>query len=269
MRQQVERDKKRVHGEIDHLKSLIHPHIIKVLSCYQGFHDSSLTICVLLFSSGEHKLGLLLQQMGALFPLAPERINARSKIHKWFHCLASALAYMHSRGIRHENVKPSNIVYLHDTVYFMDFSTSRRLEFSNVTSTATLAAASRLFATPEAMHDGSDNLQRHGSKTDVVSLGLVFLEKYTVCCDRSIDELHQHLFGINTVVKQYHRAIHKLKDFTISDPMPNGVYIDCIQSTLQLERTNRSSAAEVNHAMMLRGDVSVRLNCPCHVRFKA
>jgi serine/threonine protein kinase len=176
---------------------------------------------------------------------------------------------MHSWGIHLEDVKPSNIVCLYDTVYFTDFSSSRRPESSNDTSTATPAAASRLSAAPEAMHDELDNLQRHGSNTDVFSLGLVFLEMYTVYCDRSVNELHQHLFGINTVVKQYHRAIHKLKDFTTSDPMSNGVYIDCIQSMLQLERTNRPSAAEVDHAMMLRGDVSVRLNCPCHVRFKA
>jgi serine/threonine protein kinase len=82
MRQEAERDKKRVREEIDHLKSLIHPHIIKVLGCYQGSRGSSLTIYVLLFPTGEQDLGLLLRHMGALFPLAPERINARLKIHK-------------------------------------------------------------------------------------------------------------------------------------------------------------------------------------------
>lgn len=40
-------------------------------------------------------------------------------------CLATAVAYMHGRQIRHQDIKPANIIRKRDMLYFIDFSRAR------------------------------------------------------------------------------------------------------------------------------------------------
>jgi len=46
------------------------------------------------------------------------------KLCKWLGCLANALAYIHSKGIRHKDIKPKNILVNGDDVLFADFGSS-------------------------------------------------------------------------------------------------------------------------------------------------
>lgn len=97
-------------------------------------------------------------------------------LRTWIHCLASALAYLHLQQIQHDDIKPSNIVYRNCDIFFTDFGSSRDLKLRDATSTSSPALATRLFAAPEAMMDRDGNIGRHGYKSDVFSLGLVFAE---------------------------------------------------------------------------------------------
>jgi serine/threonine protein kinase len=96
-------------------------------------------------------------------------------------CLASALAYMHSQNMHHEDIKPANIIHRRNKVYFTDFSSSRKLHHCETTLTSSEVAAAPLYAAPEAFYNGGKACQ-HGSQAEVCSLGLVFAEILTKAC---------------------------------------------------------------------------------------
>jgi serine/threonine protein kinase len=170
---------------------------------------------------------------------------------------------MHDQGIHHEDIKPSNIVHRGRTVFFTDFSSSRRLEEGHDTSTASPALASKLFAALEAICDDLRNPQRHGSKTDVFALGLVFLEMYTILRDFTLESLHQFLFGPQTAFKQYHRVINKLGDTQNSLlPLNTKPLAECIHTMLRLERKARPSAFSVKLELQT-SHLGFRLDCSC------
>lgn len=135
---------------------------------------------------------------------------------------------MHSQRIHHEDMKPQNIIHRGERIYFTDFSSSRSFEAGQATSTANPARASRLFAAPEAFYPNDGTLVRHGSKTDVFSLGLVFVEMLTVLAGFDVDSLHDYLEDIkgsegdvesqginfsNWNHRQYHRVVHRFDEW--------------------------------------------------------
>lgn len=119
---------------------------------------------------------------------------------------------MHSQGIHYEDIKPSNIVHRWEDIYFTDFSSSRRLETGQDTSTESPAKANRLFAAPEAMSDDG-KVMRHGSKSDVYSLGLVYVEMVAVLVGRDIAGLREFLFPDQGQVRQYCRVIDNIPEY--------------------------------------------------------
>jgi serine/threonine protein kinase len=151
------RKRRQIKTEVENLMRLNHLHIIKVLGCYQERRgSSSFAICALLHPSGDEDLGVFLHERCTN---SLHNSVFHTWIRGWFFCLASALAYMQSEGIHHEDIKPPNIIHRQGTVYLTDFSFSRRLEIGHDTSTASPAMASRLFAAPEALCDDAGNLQ--------------------------------------------------------------------------------------------------------------
>jgi tRNA A-37 threonylcarbamoyl transferase component Bud32 len=49
-------------------------------------------------------------------------------LRKWFGCLASGFAYTHAKGIRHENIQPSNILVNDSDIFFASFGVSNTSE---------------------------------------------------------------------------------------------------------------------------------------------
>jgi serine/threonine protein kinase len=90
--------------------------------------------------------------------------------------LAEVLAYVHSRGIVHRDVKPSNIMVGHGadgSVFLADFGISRLLDSAHLTATG-LAIGTAAYMAPEQVRGGEV-----GPAADIYSLGLVLLESLT------------------------------------------------------------------------------------------
>ncbi|GLZ36400.1 serine/threonine-protein kinase [Actinokineospora sp. NBRC 105648] len=88
--------------------------------------------------------------------------------------LADILAYVHSRGIVHRDVKPSNILLdLDDACYLADFGIARALGGARLTSTGHCVGTAAYLA-PEQVRG-----ELTGPAGDVYSLGLVLLECLT------------------------------------------------------------------------------------------
>jgi serine/threonine protein kinase len=106
---------------------------------------------------------------------------------------------MHARGIRHQEIKPSNIVCCRCYVYFTDFSSSLLFEIGQRTSTDNPAVTTMIYRAPKVDATGSYTvnemnekfLLRYGRGTDVFSLGCVFVEMPVVLAEESLTEFYQ------------------------------------------------------------------------------
>lgn len=97
------RIKKEVEDEVSIMEKLPHLHISSLV-----FHDCDKDIfSILMLPVADYDLLQFLQRkcINAKFP-RPELTYLTS----WFGCLVSALAFAHSRKIKHEDIKPSNIL---------------------------------------------------------------------------------------------------------------------------------------------------------------
>jgi serine/threonine protein kinase len=254
-----------IKGEIASLRRLSHPHIVTIIGCYQEEETrKNVSVYVLMQPVGDNDLR-------AFMETEYTGIDERLKwIKKWFVCLASALAYMHVKGVHHEDIKPENILHRGDHVFFADFGSSRRLEAGDQTSTTSVAMATRRFAAPEAFRSDDNESPRHGSKTDVFSLGLVFVELFVVLIGGRIETLRNHVFSdYKSSIQEYHRVSHKFNSFfsnnieSNSDDSALQIYHECFEDMLRKERKDRPSAKDVLNNMRKTKVFESGLRCEC------
>jgi serine/threonine protein kinase/nucleoside phosphorylase len=261
IRKQAVRDRARIKTELEILRSLDHAHIVKILGCFEeATGRSTFAFCALMYPAADEDLALFLYEKC-------QDISEEQKawIRSWYACLASALAYMHSQRIHHEDIKPKNIVHYGSRIYFTDFSSSRRLEAGQDTSTDSPAMATWLFAAPEAMSENGMML-RHGSKTDIFSLGLVFMEMTAVSMGVDMEEMRDALFGESRQNMRYYRVVNEFATFLTNSVSPRSVlalWEQCLKDMLKPDRHARPSAEDVL-GVLISGPLFGSDNlCPC------
>jgi serine/threonine protein kinase len=198
-----------IRQEVKALRNLSHPHIVRLIGTYE-YKDFYV---MLMTPVGDRSLRDLLQKFPApADPLYPLRARW---VKKWFACLASSLSYIHSVGIRHEDIKPSNIIHRGPDIYLTDFSSCTEFVSGMTTSTDTPAGRiTRVYSAPEALTD-----VRHGVGADVFSLGCVFAEMATVAIlGRRVPDFWKHV-GIERVgvgdgdAKFYCRGLNRVSEW--------------------------------------------------------
>ncbi|KAH3919753.1 hypothetical protein HBH56_018300 [Parastagonospora nodorum] len=99
-------------------------------------------------------------------------------IKQGFGCLAAGLAFMHQRRIRHKDIKPRNIIVHMGKLIYTDFGYSFDSNgFSRSTTEGRPDYFTRRYSAPEVLkHD------QRNSKSDVYSLGCVFLDMLSTLC---------------------------------------------------------------------------------------
>ncbi|KAF2492982.1 kinase-like protein [Lophium mytilinum] len=181
-----------IQAEAKVLGDLCHLHIVQMLGSYEDLSQGRKEFyCLLMSPVGENDLKIFLDEAG-------ERglaLKEASWLRSWFGCLTSALVYMHGQGIRHQDIKPSNIVHRGSQVLFTDFSSSSRFTIGQTTSTENPARISAMYAAPEVFNNFVDGtLRKHGRKADIFSLGCVFSEMLSVLNGKSVDDFHKFLW---------------------------------------------------------------------------
>jgi len=149
----------RFREEAQLLGPLEHPCLVTV---YDAGVENGRAYVVLQLVDGVTLARRLVQ--GPLSPKQVVEVGAR---------LADVLAYVHSRGIIHRDVKPSNVLVDEANVYLADFGISRLLGTKHNTATG-LAVGTAAYMAPEQVRG-----VRVGPAADVYSLGLVLLECLT------------------------------------------------------------------------------------------
>lgn len=278
-----------INQEISVMKKLSHILITQVIGSYSV---EPITFAILMFPVGHGNLKEFFENMEELQLefLAGRQNNeyyeARLWLYKWPACLASALAYIHSQGIRHEDIKPSNIIHKGPEIYLTDFSSCSQFNVEGTTSTGSATRTTRLYQAPESFL--FDEAGRHGLGSDIFSLGCVFSEMETVLqAEYHIQHRKSHgwrlkdlrLFcfpgsgGDRTqdIHLAYGKAVHWINTwFTISSneslqfPVvdgPSPFFQRVIRPMLAVERNERPNAASV--VQLLLGVFSWR--CPCAI----
>lgn len=106
------------------------------------------------------------------------------QIYPWFGCLLDALAYAHKLKIKHQDIKPSNILIKNNQPYLCDFGLAKDFAELNVsTSRGQKLQGTPIYRAPEIKPN-----QSRGRKADVFSLGCVYSEMFSVAQERSLED---------------------------------------------------------------------------------
>jgi serine/threonine protein kinase len=183
-------------AEAKSLKSLIHDHIVTLIGSYDQHTESPTrhTYFFLMCPVGDNDLKHFLDEVGEHFEqnAASAQLSTwKGWIASWFVCLSSALAYMHEQGVRHQDIKPSNIIHKGGQIYFTDSSSADTFEAGHTTSTEKQSHTSPMYAAPEIIA----KYERHGRSSDLFALGGVFCDMLTVIEDRSVESFQESLLG--------------------------------------------------------------------------
>ncbi|PHH84963.1 hypothetical protein CDD83_1112 [Cordyceps sp. RAO-2017] len=103
-------------------------------------------------------------------------------------CVARAMAHCHAQGVRHLDIKPSNILLNPGRVYLADFGISRDVSGQDQTTTDGMPGTERWRA-PELYGDDGSSMQL----SDMYSLGLVYLAVATVLYNARLADLDKAL----------------------------------------------------------------------------
>lgn len=235
------------------LQNLSHCHIVKMIGSYSEVPDTGRQFYSLLMAPvGQRDLKTFLDMMGDKATSHPSEWYEDRKVwlRNWFKCLSSALAYIHRKGVRHQDIKPSNIIHRRSAIYFTDFSSASQFQIGQTTSTENPARTSAMYAAPEVINSEEDGLSRHGRGTDVFALGAVFTEMLAVLRGSSIDEYQHSLMSaekghdISTAARPtflYGRKMKEIEYFFGED----GFFESCIANMLLPDRDQRPDANEV------------------------
>lgn len=257
----IQRDLNRIRSEVENLRSLNHEHIVQAVGCY--YEPSKSSFNLLLWPAGDSDLAYFLEEACKPGSDPIIRKNHRSWIQTWFTCLSSALAYLHFSNIQHEDIKPANIIHCGAKVYFTDFGSSRRLEPSQDTSTDSPAMVTRLFSAPEVAPDNLQR-QRHGSKTDVFSLGLVFVEMLTILTGRSVEAMRDFVFSGLPEHTPYHRVPKRVfSNWFESSDLGSKVFRVLGRRMLARDRQKRPSAQNVLDLVGNSTPLDAATTCVC------
>ncbi|PWN54153.1 Pkinase-domain-containing protein [Violaceomyces palustris] len=170
-------------SEIETLKDLDHPHVVS----YLGFEETDAFLSIFLEYVPGGSVGSCLRKHGKF-----EEATIKSFLHQ----ILKGLAYLHSKGILHRDLKADNIlVDFEGTCKISDFGTVRRSDdiYGNVENMS--LQGSIFWMAPEVV---SLSKKGYSAKVDIWSLGCVVLEMFAGRRPWSDDEAVQAMFKVSS-----------------------------------------------------------------------
>ncbi|PSN63140.1 kinase-like protein, partial [Corynespora cassiicola Philippines] len=154
-----------IQNEVSVIRSLSHRHIVQVHCTYEE----------------KSRFAIILQPLAscdleAFLAMPTETAISHSKLlWKWLRCLANTLAFIHSKGIRHKDIKTRNILVKDFEVIFADFGSSHAFLDEGTSVTEGPAFGHTLmYCAPEVV-----SWEKRSRSADIFSLGCVYAEMAT------------------------------------------------------------------------------------------
>lgn len=162
----------RIQREIDIMKTVSHPFLVKYVDDFKG---SDLSVpsyfLVMEFAEGE-TLQKIIKNNG---------LTNEAQIVSIFKNILQGIKGLHqvrgedeSKGIIHRDLKPENIIVNGDQVKILDYGISKVIDYTALTSTGNFLG-SPLYSSPEQITD-SKNIDK---RSDLYTLGIIFYEMLT------------------------------------------------------------------------------------------
>lgn len=145
---QGQKKKQVIEQEARILGTLNHPHIVTFIGSYSEWENNiEVGYSLLMTPVGDCDLKTFFETLGD----GKDRRHSEKLlwVPRWFGCLASALKYIHKQNIRHEDIKPSNIIHRGPDIFFTDFSSAGRFAVDEDSSTESLSRCTARYAAPE------------------------------------------------------------------------------------------------------------------------
>ena len=175
--------------------------------------------------------------------------------------LSEALAYAHSKGFIHRDIKPGNIIFNDDNQPILaDFGIARAISFSEQTVIDGMLLGTPYYSSPEQA--SSDNVDH---RTDLYSLGVVYFEMITgrkpFIADTPFALIYKHLEEappeLDSKYKDHQPIIHKLLSKKPDDRYASA--FDLIEDLAKLTRTKKEQASIRNEHMRTYKSAAVLL----------
>jgi hypothetical protein len=218
-------------AEINILKKLRHHHVIEFVGSY----------------TDPEYLGLIMypvaeMDLAAYLEVATE--SSASEIRTFFGCLARAVEFLHSRNIRHKDIKPGNILVDNGNVLLTDFGLS--LDFADAesdggTTVSMVNGFTRKYCAPEVVM-----MEPRNTSSDIWSLGVVFLEMLVVLKGKTVSWMYEFLSVHGSKVKYVNSNINGTKELSKSLGEMGGDHdsevLVLLNQMLQKEQQSRPTA---------------------------
>jgi serine/threonine protein kinase len=233
-----------IQNEISVIHSLAHRHIVKIHCTY----EEKTRFCLVLEPLATYDLEAYLEQY-----TQRDNYKERRRLRwKWLRCLANTLAFIHSKGIRHKDIKTRNILVKAGTeVVFADFGSSHAfLDEGNSTTEGPAFGHTLMYCAPEV-----ESWDKRSRSADIFSLGCVFTEIATSLNGTEISDYYE--FRCKEVdnsngreTHAYHATLSLVDAWfdTMSEDMKQ-LYLDVIKPMLSQDPKARPTALSVSRAV--------------------
>ncbi|OBT95560.1 hypothetical protein VE01_05901 [Pseudogymnoascus verrucosus] len=226
---------KRFEKELHTLRKLSHDHLVAVKGSYTDLNY----VALLITPVADCNLKKYLQQ-----PL-PE--CDKSVFRTYYGCLTNAVRYLKDSQIRHNDIKPENILLHNQHIYIADFGTAldwSGTEFSNSVTKGNITSVTPRYQSPE-VNSGAPRR----SSNDIWSLGVVFLEMTTVLRGKTLKNLEDHFHRNGTANPfVFHNLDAAISWFRVLQPMPglsDNTPLQWIKEMISKDPINRRTAVDL------------------------
>ncbi|KIY02526.1 uncharacterized protein Z520_00991 [Fonsecaea multimorphosa CBS 102226] len=241
-----------VRNEVAIMHKLRHHHIAPVLF----YVKDETTFSIIMLPVGDYDLRHFLEVKCEGFPRTETR-----HLDQWFGCLASALAFAHQERVKHEDIKPSNILIRDHQPYLADFGSA--IDFSYMERST--SSDEHIVGTP--VYWPPEPVPQRGRAADVFALGCVFSEMLTVRQHRSLQEYrdaryvphHDNGYAFRTNLETIYTWLDALPDHGPAEV--RFLLLEQTKGMLAADRMQRLEARDVKRNFRREGDALFCLSC--------
>ena len=161
-------DVENLNEEFEALMALRHPHLTRLI----GSYTAGDFFYILMSPVADESLASFFYASENSH-LSQSQKKRKSLILEWMSCLQSAMAYLHSQDIVHQDVKPQNILIKGERIFLTDIQDFKRFIYQDSIEAVSSTARSMYYAPETAVYGILD------AKSNTFSLGCIFTEMLT------------------------------------------------------------------------------------------